>query len=128
VIVLVALVLGVVALFGVGAARVALSDVASLEAQDATQRAAEAAVAASADLIVTGTSTNAQIDAAARAEASSVTTANAARGTVRSVSVVRSSSASDLVAVQVTTVISYGGFIGAIDLTTTGSARVPRGP
>ena len=127
-IVLVALVLGVIGLFGTGAARVALADLAVLEAQDAAQRAAEAAVGVCADLIVAGASTDAEIDAAARSEAQNVATINAARGTVDGLSVTRGSSATDLVNVQVTAVVRYGGFAGPITITSTGSARVPRSP
>ena len=125
-IVLVALVLGIVALFGVGTARVALSDLAVLETQDASQRAAEAAAARCADLIITGGSTEAQIDAAAQDEATSVAGVNAAHGSVANVTVTRTASATDLVDITVTIVVSYGGFAGPLQLSANGAAGVPR--
>jgi hypothetical protein len=127
-IVLVAVILGAVALFGTGAARVALSDLAVLETQEAAQRAAEAAVGRAADLIIAGTSTPAEIDAGAQQEATAVATADMLRGSITSVAITRTASASELVRIQLTLVTTYGGFVGPLTLTASGAAAVPRGP
>ena len=124
-IVLVAVILGAVALFGTGTARVVLSDLAVLETQEAAQRAAEAAASRSADLLTAG-GTAAEVDAAAQSEASGVSAANLQRGTLGSASVQRSSSASDLVDLQVVLVVNYGGLVGPLQLRATGAASVPR--
>ncbi|HEX9494763.1 MAG TPA: hypothetical protein VGA38_03285 [Candidatus Limnocylindria bacterium] len=114
------------ALFGTGAARVALSDLAALETQEAAQRAAEAATGKAADLVFVGASTSAEIDAAAQQEATAVATADLVRGSVASVAVTRTSSPTELVRVQVTLVTSYGGLVGPLRLTASGTAAVPR--
>ena len=125
-IVLVAVILGAVALFGTGAARVALSDLAVLETQEAAQRAAEAAVGRAADLIIAGASTSGEIDAAAQQEATAVATADLLRGSFINVTVTRSSSTTELVRIQLTLTSSYGGFVGPLQLTASGGAAVPR--
>jgi hypothetical protein len=126
VIVLVAVIVGAVAVFGIGTARVALTDVAVLETQEAAQRGAEAAAGRAADMKVAGTSTEVEIDAAARTEATNVIRANLSRGSIGSVSVLRTSSASEFVRIDLTLVSSYGGFIGPRILTATGSVVVPQ--
>jgi hypothetical protein len=126
VIVLVVAILAAVALFGTGAARVALTDLALLETQEAAQRAAEAAAGRAADLLVPGTNTPSQIDAQTTTEATDVATANLLRGSFTNVVVQRTSSASDFVRVTVTLTSTYSGLIGPIDLTATGAASVPR--
>ena len=125
-IVLVVAILAAVALFGTGAARVALTDLALLETQEAAQRAAEAAAGKAADLLVPGTNTPAEIDAQTTTEANAVATANLIRGTFTSANVQRTSSTSEFVHVTVTLTSTYGGIIGPIDLTATGSASIPR--
>lgn len=125
-IVLVAVIVGAVSMFGIGTARVALSDVAVLETQESAQRAAEAAAGRAADMISAGTSTDAEIDAAARSEATSVVRANLTRGSLGSLAVLRTSSASDFVRIDLTLAATYGGFIGPLRLTANGSAAVPR--
>jgi len=124
--VLVVAILAAVALFGTGAARVALTDLALLETQEAAQRAAEAAAGRAADLLVPGTNSSAQIDAQTSTEATDVATANLIRGSFTNVVVQRTSSASDFVRVTVTLTSTYSGLIGPIDLTATGAASVPR--
>jgi len=127
VIVLVAVILAAVAVFGTGAARVALSDLAQLETQEAVQRAAEAAAAAAADLLVGG-ALLADIDPQTQREASDVAAANVTRGSVRSVTATSTSSSTDLVRVTVSLTTGYGGFAGPLTLTASGAAAVPRGP
>ncbi len=122
---LAALVIGAVALFGIGASRVALQDLALLEAQEAAQRSAEAAAGRAAELIIAGAPSS-EVDAAAQSESRAVAGANLSRGTADSVSVTRSASARDLVDVTVTLAASYGGFAGPIHLTVSGVAAVPR--
>ncbi len=124
-IVLATVTIAALVVFGVGASRLALQDLALLEAQDAVQRAAEGSAAHAAELIVAG-APDGDVDMAARSEASALAAANVARGTVGSVSVARSSSTSDLVDVTVTLVASYGGYPGPLTVTTTGRAAVPR--
>jgi len=126
VIVLVAVILAAVALFGTGTARVALSDLAALETQEAAQRAAEAAAGRAADLLIAGTSTAGEIDAATQQEATDVAAADLPRGSLASVSITRTSSSSELVHIQLTLVTSYGGFVGPLRLTASGAAAVPR--
>ena len=125
-IVLVAAILAVVAIFGTGAARVALSDVALLETQEAAQRAAEAAAGRAADLLIAGTSTPGEIDAATQQEATDVATADLLRGSFSNVTVTRTSSTSELVRVQLVLVTTYGGIVGPLQLTAPGAAAVPR--
>lgn len=125
-IVLVVAILAAVALFGTGAARVALTDVAMLETQEAAQRAAEAAAGKAADLLVPGTNTQAEIDAQTATEAHDVAAANLIRGALTSANAQRTSSATEFVRVTVTLTSTYGGIIGPIDLTATGSASIPR--
>lgn len=125
-IVLVAAILAVVALFGTGAARVALSDIAVLETQEAAQRAAEAAAGRAADLLIAGTSTSSEIDAATQQEATDVATADLLRGSFSSVTITRTSSTSEVVRVELVLVTSYGGIVGPLHLTASGAAAVPR--
>jgi hypothetical protein len=128
VIVIVAAILAAVALLGTGLTRVALGDVAALETQEAAQRAAEAAAGRAADLRAPGTNSDAQIDAATQDEATAVAAANLSRGSLVSVSTQRSSSATEYVRVQVTLNSTYGGMIGPLQLSATGTAAVPRTP
>ena len=118
-------VLAAVALFGTGAARVALGDVAVLESQEAAQRAAEAAAGLAADFLVAGRG-DVETDEAARAEAETVAGANIARGTVATVTTTRTSTGTDLVSITVTLTVDYGGIAGPLRLTSTGAAAVPR--
>ena len=122
---LAAVVIAAVAAFGVGASRVALGDLDLLEAQEAAQRAAEAAAGHAAELVLAGTP-RAEVDAAAQSEASAVAAANLARGSADSLVVTRSSSAQDLVDVTVVLVASYGGFAGPLHVTVSGMAAVPK--
>ncbi|OLC51832.1 MAG: hypothetical protein AUH85_18315 [Chloroflexi bacterium 13_1_40CM_4_68_4] len=125
-IVLVVAILAAVTLFGTGAARVALTDLALLETQEAAQRAAEAAAGRAADLLVPGTNTPAQIDAQTSTEVTDIATANLIRGAFVSADVLRTSSPSEFVRVSVTLRSTYGGIIGPVELTATGTASVPR--
>lgn len=125
-IVLVAAILAVVAIFGTGATRVALSDLALLETQEAAQRAAEAAAGRAADLLIAGTSTPGEIDAAAQQEATDVATADLVRGSFASVLVTRTSSTSELVRVQLTLTTTYRGIVGPLQLAAPGAAAVLR--
>jgi hypothetical protein len=126
VIVLVAVIVGAVALFGIGTARVALTDVAVLETQEAAQRGAEAAAGRAADMKAAGLSTDDEIDAATRTEATNVIRANLSRGSIGSVSVLRTSSVTEFVRIDITLVSSYGGLIGPRLLTASGSVAVPQ--
>ena len=125
-IVIVAAILAAVALFGTGAARVALTDLAFLETQEAAQRAAEAAAGRAADLLVPGTYTPAEIDAQTQTEATDVSTADLLRGTFGNIVVQRTSSPTEFVRVQVTLTATYGGFIGPLTVSASGTASVPR--
>lgn len=123
---LVALILGVVAFFGIGSVRVALGDLAEIEAENAAQRAAEAAAARAYDLLTTSNPSDTQVTIEAQAEAIDVAGANATRGVVQSVTIFRTSSAADLVDITVTIVVDYGGLAGPLEFTRTGAAGVRR--
>lgn len=124
-IVLATVVAAAVAIFGISASRLAVQDLVALESQQAAQRCAEAAVGRAGELVIVGEA-DSVIDAAAQNEAAAVADANLTRGERQSVTVVRTSSSTDLAIVTVTLVVRYGGFAGPLTLTATGSAAVPR--
>jgi hypothetical protein len=121
---LAAVVVAALALFGTGLSRLALQDLEALEAGESAQRAAEAAAGRAADLVLSGAA-GPDIDAGARDEATRVATTNLARGSLATLSLVRGSSATDLVTVDLTLTATYGGYAGPFSATVHGVAAVP---
>lgn len=122
---LVAATLAVIALLGSGGLRVAVSDLALLESQQAAQRAAEAAVSLAAELVLAGEPPEA-IAAALMDEATSVARANLSRVSLRDIVVERRDEPGDLAGVEVTLRCDVGGIAGPAIVTAIAAAGVPR--
>lgn len=134
---LAALVLMVLAIFGIGVSQVAARDLFFLETQLAAQRGAEAAASRAANLLASGVPA-ARVRALARTEAYAVSSANITRGTpcplgalcdfCRFALTIDTGQPDQLVVVTVTVCTRYGGFAGPATAAATAEVAVPKVP